>query len=153
MPELHFTVMPGKALKPSTNQDIELMAKWKIGDVVAGSFKKPRNAQFHRKFFALLDLAYDAWEPPEGELHGMPVQKNRERFRKDLIIAAGYFEPVSNIKGDTRAEALSMSFAAMDEAEFGEFYLAVQNVILQYVLKNYTKEDLDSVVDQIMGFL
>lgn len=132
--------------------DYDLLKRWKLGDLAMIDVVKPRNGKFHRKFWAMLDVAFDAWEPPEQAYKGMVVQKNRERFRKDLIIAAGFYTPVANIKGEVRAEAQSISFANMDDTEFERVYSAVANVVLQTILTRYTRSDLDNVVNQILGF-
>lgn len=156
MAELEFYTMAGGLLRPANDDVAATMHKWGVNKLVIGKFRRPRNSQFHRKFFAMLDVGFDAWEPPdEVEFHGKKynVEKNRERFRKDLIIAAGYYDTVVNFRGDVRAEAKSISFASMDEDEFGELYNAVQNVLLKNILKNYTEDDLDIVVEQMMGFL
>lgn len=63
-------------LVPATDADRETIQSWKSGQVVHGKFTRMRNAAFHRKFFALLDLAWDYWEPvgglvPRQELRGI----------------------------------------------------------------------------------
>lgn len=60
----------------ATDADRELIAKIKYGSVVHGDFKKMRNAKLFGKFFMLLGLAYDYWEPkggliPRQELRGI----------------------------------------------------------------------------------
>lgn len=137
---------------PAFESDREAMSRIKQGAIVRCAIVQPRNVKFHRKFFALLNLAFDSWEPPDAEFRGMPVQKNFDRFRKDVVIAAGWYDVVANLKGEVRAEARSISFAKMDEEEFSRLYNAVANVILQKVLTNYTRDDLDRVVEQILSF-
>lgn len=116
----------------------------------------PRNSKFHRKFFALLDLGFDAWEPPRKRQNykGHPVQKNFERFREDLTIAAGFYEQTFDLKGRLQLRAKSISFANMDDAEFEKVYSAVADVLLAGVLVNYSgRDELDVVVNQILGFV
>lgn len=137
---------------PVTDQDVEICAKHSQGEVIRADFKKMRNPKFHRKFFALLNIGFDAWEP--GELtneHG-PVEKNFEQFREDVTILAGYYEQHVRLDGSMRTVAKSISFANMDEIEFGKLYNSVVNVLLKRVLKNYQREDVDRVIDQILGF-
>lgn len=113
---------------------------------------KPRNLPFLKKFFALLTVAFDGWDAPNLEYKGITVEKNKEKLRKDLTIMAGFGYPVVNINGDVRMEAKSISFANMDETEFEALYSAFINVILQKVLTNYTRDDLDEVVDKVLRF-
>lgn len=149
--ELRVTKTPA-GLIPADEVSADALRSLPTGKVLQGKFTQPRNPRFHRKFFALLQVGFDAWEPPEAEYRGLPVQKNFDRFRKDCVIAAGYYEVVSNLRGEVRAEAKSISFGRMSEDEFRKLYSAVANVLLQRVLKTYTREDLDRVVDQIVGF-
>ena len=46
-------------LVPATEADREQVQKLKFGQVLHGKFARMRNAKFHGKFFAMLDLAYD----------------------------------------------------------------------------------------------
>lgn len=153
MADLEFITMAAGLLRPANDDVAETVHKWGANNLIIGTFRRPRNYKFHKKLFSLLDVAYDAWEPPKLEFRGMPVQKNRDRFRKDCIIAAGYFEPVANLKGEVRAEAKSISFSAMDEDTFNELYNAVHKVVLEKVMRNYTAADLDEMVDRLMGFI
>lgn len=132
--------------------NLELMERFKIGGEYRATFTQPRNLKFHRKFFALLDVAFDAWEPKPVEYKGISIAKNRERFRKDLIIFAGFGEPVFNIKGEVRYEAKSMSFANMSQEEFETLYGKVVDVVLQRVLTTYSRYDLERVVEEVLRF-
>lgn len=137
---------------PLSDVDRDVVSRMRSGDVIRCNFTQPRNVKFHRKFFALLEVGFDAWEPPETEYRGLPTQKDPERFRKDCITAAGFYDVVSSLDGSVRLEAKSMSFASMDEEEFNRLYNAIANVILMKVLTNYTRDDLDRVVEQILMF-
>jgi len=55
-------------LVPATEDDREKFNRWKNGGVITGEFKQVRNPKFHRKFFALLNLAFDRYEPSGGVL-------------------------------------------------------------------------------------
>ncbi|MPW31936.1 DUF1367 family protein [Agarivorans sp. B2Z047] len=140
------------ALFPATEGDREKLNIIGLGKVVTASLTQKRNYAFHKKFFAMLNIGFDAFEPLEGRYKGLPVQKNFTRFRKDVIIAAGYYEMVANINGKVRAEAKSISFGSMNEEEFQQLYGACCNVLLQKVLASYTREDLDRVVEQLIRF-
>ena len=75
MAELALIRTP-QGLVPATEADREQLQKLKAGQTVHGKFTKMRNAKFHGKFFAMLGLAYDYWEPkggliPRQELRGI----------------------------------------------------------------------------------
>ncbi|WP_202803563.1 DUF1367 family protein [Gayadomonas joobiniege] len=151
MMEGYFLRVP-QGLVPENDETAEAIKKLKVGNVIKVEFKQPRNYEFHKRFFALLKIGFDHWEPPESLYKGLPVQKNFERFRKDVTISAGYYEPVANIRGEVRAEAKSISFARMTQDEFEKLYNAAANVLLQKVLINYTRPDLDRVVETLLRF-
>jgi len=114
---------------------------------------RPRNIKFHRKFFALLSVAFEAWDPKPVFYKGLEIHKNVDRFRKDIEILAGYFETVININGEVRLEAKSISFANMSEDEFSRLYSRCVDVILGKILTNYSADDLDEQVNRVLGFV
>ena len=126
------------------------------GEVIRFTFKKIRNGKFHRKFFSLLGFAYEAWEPDRvrQQYKGMPVQKSFERFRSDVTIAAGYYTQTFDLDGNMKLEAMSISFANMDDIEFERLYSAVADVILNKVLTTYNgRAELDQVMQKVIGYL
>lgn len=140
------------SLIPVDQAGFEFIDTLSPGKQVKCVITQPRNLGFHRKFFALLDVAFDAWEAPALVHKGVIVEKNRERFRKDLTILCGHYETVVNINGELRLEAKSISFSSMDEKDFGALYSTAIDAILGKVLKDYTKDDLDRIVNQVLSF-
>jgi len=96
-------------LVPVSQADADAMEALKPGGEYRAVFTQPRNVAFHRKFFALLDVAFEAWPAPEMEHKGVAVMKNRERFRKDIIIQCGYYDLSVGIDGRVRCDAQSIS--------------------------------------------
>ena len=143
----------GEVLVPADDDAMEWLESRVEGEVFVGEFRVPRNLGHHRKFFAMLKVGFEAWEPPPGEFRGIPAVKNFVRFRKDVTIQAGYYDVVSNLRGEVRAEAKSISFAAMEQSEFEAFYSACADVLLRMVLTHYERADLDCVVNQMVGFV
>ena len=125
----------------------------KLGSAVHGDFKRVRNAAFHRKYMALLNIGFDNWEPGEiDSKYGVP-QKNFDRFRKDIAILCGYYDIVVRLDGTTRPEAKSISFAKMDDDTFADLYSKTIDVLLKNVYgKKMDAEKLNQVVEQYMGF-
>ena len=138
-------------LIPASEDDADALRAVKIGQVLNVEAKKMRNYKFHKKFFALMNLAFDQFEPEPISYKYAP-EKNREQFRKDVIILAGHWVAYTRLDGSTRIEAKSISFGSMKEEEFKELYSKVIDVLLKRVLTNYTKSDLNNVIDQIMDF-
>lgn len=126
------------------------------GEIVKLSFSVMRNGKFHRKFFAMLAVGYDAWEPPRKRksYKRMPILKNMDQFREEVTILAGHYEQTFNLDGEMRLRAKSISFGNMDDTEFEKVYSSVATVLLQRVLKNYAgRAELDSVVERMLEFL
>ena len=152
MTAIILTKTASGALVPVDPQAAEYISKLKVGAGVTATVKRARNVQFHRKLFALLNLAFDAWEPAQATYKGEVVGKNFDQFRNDVIVIAGFYEMAVNLRGETRLTAKSISFANMEQADFDELYSKVIDVILARILTNYTRDDLDNVVENILRF-
>lgn len=152
MTDLVLTKTASGALIPVDPQGAEYVAKMKIGAGVSAKLKRHNNLQFHKKMFALANLAFDAWEPAEKEYKGAPIAKNFDQFREDITILAGFYETHIRLNGDIRFKAKSWSFASMSDDEKEKLYSSIINVVLSRILTNYTREDLDEVVEQVLRF-
>ncbi len=150
--EILLTKAADGALHALDGTQADLLKKYKASTLLRCEIKRVRNPRFHRKFFALLDLGFESWEPPIHEYRGFEVQKDFQHFREDVIIAAGFYVVTTNLHGTVRLRAKSISFSAMSQDEFERLYNNVANVLLQSVLTRYTRADLDRVINQILGF-
>ncbi|SFO03146.1 DUF1367 family protein [Xenorhabdus japonica] len=69
MAQHSFIKISDDTLRPATPATREyLHSKIKCGDVLYADFKKARNPRFHRKYFALLNLGFEYWEPTGGTI-------------------------------------------------------------------------------------
>lgn len=144
-------------LIPASKMDQEDFDRLTNGVTYQVELKQPRNLKFTRKFFAMLRVAFDAWEPEPLPLHlkkyGTP-DKDFDRFRKEVLIVCGFRKPIFSIKSqELRFEAESISFGSMDEVRFAEVYDKVATYLLGQFLRNYTRDDLDNVVNELVGFV
>ena len=139
-------------LLPADQDAQEWFSKLKSGGTVSGKFVVPRNLKFMRKFFAMLRVAYDNYDWPVVDYGSGTTKCSYERFRKDVTILAGYYEIVVNTKGELRKDAMSISFAKMDEAEFSLLYSEVLDVILMQFLQEWESNDMERAVEQMLGF-
>jgi len=56
-------------LIPATPETSDFLhSKCKLGAVLVADFKQVRNPAFHRRFFALLNLGFEYWEPTGGAI-------------------------------------------------------------------------------------
>ncbi len=118
-----------QGLIPLYPSDWEERRKLKIGKDYQVEIKHPRNIDFHRKFFALLNLCYENYETE------MPF----DTFRRWLIMRAGFVKSFSTDRG-TFYDAESISFANMDQKQFEEVYSRVLDVVIK--LLGLTEEDI-----------
>ena len=143
-------------LVPADEESQEALAKVKPGKVIHGKFHQMRNPDFHRKFFALLRFLYDHWQPGElqsSKFKGIRPQKSFDRFRKDIVILAGFYESSWRLDGSVRIEAKDISFGRMPEEEFEELYQRVIDVGLQRILpRNYDNAKVRKVIDHLLSF-
>lgn len=101
--------------QPHTEADRELSQRYKVGQVAHGDFKKMRNPRFHGKFFSMLDLAWQYWEPTGGLV---PRQELR-----GIHGLAKFFEKASGKPGQL-SEAVAAYIASL-EAERAERFPVV----------------------------
>lgn len=140
-------------LIPDGQDAADWFAKVKPGARIAAKVSVPRNGRFHRKFFAMLNVAYANWDKPTVQTPLGEAQCSFGKFRNDVCVLAGYGEPVVNTRGEVRYHAKSIAFHNMDEAEFSDLYSAVCNVILQRFLPSWKADDLDKAAEAfILGF-
>lgn len=95
---------------------------------------RPRNLAFHRKFFALLGVAYDMAD----------TDLNKKQFRAHVTVGAGYCD-FSESGGRLVAIPKSISFASMDDTEFERLYQDA----LTFICKTWVldEEQLNRIVD------
>lgn len=152
MAELGF-IRGQNGLVPDGEPSAEWFAKVSPGARVVAKVSVPRNGRFHRKFFAMLNVAYANWDRPNIETPAGPAQCSFEAFRNDVTVLAGYHELRVNTRGDFRLTAKSISWAQMDEDEFQRLYSAVLDVILAKFLTGWKEQDMESAVANfILGF-
>lgn len=147
--------VPG-GLAPESEDEAEKLRGIKAGASVRVTVTRETNAKFRRKWFVLAQYAFDLWSEtmPDMEYRGQPVQRNFERFRKDLTILAGHFHPVWTAKGEMRVEANSLSWSRMNDETFERFYSATINAILQKILAHskLTEADMRAHVERVLEF-
>ncbi|WP_263082119.1 DUF1367 family protein [Endozoicomonas sp. Mp262] len=153
--ELAFIKTPAGIIVPAEGQTTDVVASLKAGEVLRGDYRKARNYRFHRKYFALLDLAYDYFEPEAVQTAQgwIKPEKNREEFRKWCTVKAGFYHIVGYPDGGVRLRARSIAFARMDQADFEKLYSATIDVLLQRVFDHkWSREKVDQAVNRILNF-
>lgn len=160
MKEALVKVMPtarGRVLVPVDAEGIKDLESLKIDKVYRVQVKQDRSTPYHRRFFALLQLGFDMWtETIRAEqalrYRGEEVLPDFERFRSDVIVLAGFYNPVYGVNGDVRLEPKSIAYRNMDQDSFERLYSAVVNVFLKKfsAFAGWDRARIDSVINQIM---
>ena len=155
MTDLTCIKLPNGTFMPADEASREEAAKFKIGSPVRFKATRQRNYQFHKKWWALVNFAFDHWEPPEIDdqrFKGIIPEKNLDRFRKDVTILAGFHDATFRLDGTTRIEAKSISFASMSQDDFDKLYDATFKVIWKKIFPHYAENDLHDVINQLLEF-
>ena len=158
MPDIFLSKTANNFLRPCDEDAHRYIKSLDIGQDIRCKVTKARNLKFHRKYMALLRHAFECFEPQDVEIpahiaaHGITPEKNFDRFRKDIAILSGFYTASIRVNGDIQMEAKSIAFANMSEDEFAVLYNKTIDTILKYVLKNYSKDDLELVVQEVLEY-
>ena len=158
MSDLLLTKTPHGSLIPFSDADAEKLKRFKVGKPIRVTAQEMRNGAFFRKWWALAKTAYDLWTEtmpvPVQQYKGMDVLPDFDRFRRDLVILAGFYRAVYNARGEVRLEAESLKWSSMTEERFDELYSKTIDVILRSILPNrgLTEEGLREWADRVMEF-
>ena len=111
-----------QGLTPLYNSGYDNYQKLKIGWEGEVTFVQKRNYLFHKKYYALINMAFQNQDSFNNVTH----------YRKYLTCKAGFYTAYETDKG-TFIEADSISFASMDELEFSDLYSKMIDVIIQEI--------------------
>lgn len=136
---------------PADEVSADLMEKFKANGVYKAELTQPRNIGFHRKYFSLLNLAYENYEQPEVFHNGIRVYKSFERFREEVTISCGHWELELNKRNNVVQRAKSISFAEMGQVEFEELFSMAITVIMNEYL-HYDQGNMDSLVNRVLQY-
>lgn len=126
-------------LIPLYDSDMEQKRRLKIGSDVEVDIKKARNYEFHKKFFALIRLAFDNLnENLQRELGIYTEDDLLIRLKIDLkLYKVVRYENLGCLALD------SISFEKMDQFEFENFYRRAVNQIINVYLKGVIYPQLE----------
>ena len=131
-------------LVPLHDSDLDLKKRLRVGSVVRCKVSNPRNYEHHKKFFALVRLTFDNLPLPVVEKWNIRNEYDMlRRFKRDL----GYFTNTINEYGEHEIEYLSISFAAMEQHEFEQFYNQCIDLVLFKYIKGIDKQDLITEIE------
>lgn len=130
-------VRKGFTLEAATDDDMAKILKLKKGQAYEVNFKLLRNYKLHRKFFSLINTAWEFLTEKQQEY----FHNSKDGFRYTLTVAAGYYDEIYSI---ARREWIqvpkSIAFDKMTEDEFDKLYEAVVDLIFKLFLPQVDKE-------------
>lgn len=154
--ELRFSKGMG-VLIPCDEEAREWLAKQKLGAHFRVTIKQLANYKFLQKMHCLIDLAYEhftEYGDPDIQWKGVKVMPSKERFRKDMTILAGHYEPTFNVRGELRMEAKSWSFGKSTDTQREQIFSSLIDACLKNVYKHQlTEAELRQQVAAILDFV
>lgn len=124
-------------LIPCYDEDFDEKKKLKIGAYYSVEVKLLRNYEFHKKYFALINLSWDYLTEKQQDFF-----KDKDKFRKTIEMTAGYCDTIYSIKRKEWIDVpLSISFEKLDNAGFSELYERVKDVLFLTALKHVSFEE------------
>lgn len=124
-------------LLPVYPSDYDSKKKLKLGETYEAEIKQPRNYEFHKKFFALINLGH----------MNTSLEMPFDTYRKYIITKAGFFKAYATPKG-TFFEPESISFGSMTEEIFQDLYSRCIDVIIKDI--GSTTEEVEM---QLVNFM
>lgn len=124
------------SLVPVDDIGREALKRFKQGEIITVDLKKPRNPQFHRKFFAMLKIIFENQE----------YFSSLESLRHVCLIEIGECELIRMKGGKEYYKPHSMNFASMDELAFGLLYDKAVQWVITTVIPGLEAKGLDDMV-------
>lgn len=133
-----YLLNTASGLKPCGDEDYERKLRLRPGRIYKCKLTLARNYEFHKKYFALINCA---WEY-QNERTVEHFKRSVEQFRKTVEIAAGHCDTVYNISLRAWTDIpKSIAFDKMDEAEFQDLYERVKDVLFSVFLRNISEDE------------
>lgn len=128
-----------RGLVPNYDSDFDEKKKLKVGETYKCKVTLARNYQFHKKYFALINCA---WQYQSEKRQSELFKTSIEVFRKTVEIAAGHCDVVWNIRLQSFTEIpKTIAFDRMDNTEFEDLYKRVRDVLLSTFLTHISEEE------------
>lgn len=124
-------------LTPVNDSDYQKLKKLKKDIVYKFEITAPRNYEFLKKYFALINLTYENQE----------TFNNIDDMRDWLTMSAGFYRRVDTPTGEI-FKPKSIAFASMSEFEFNEVYDRVLDKVCGWL-----KIDSETVQEQLINFM
>mgnify|MGYP005816003283 CR=1 FL=1 len=130
------------SLHPVDEEAERLLRNLGTGEIVSVEIHRPRNVQFHRRFFAMLKIILD----------NQSFYKSMDDLLDVTKLSIGHCRTVQTKGGSVKIPS-SISFAAMDEVAFEDFYDRAVVWVCEEVIPGLERRTLDEEVKAaLLGF-
>lgn len=145
-------IRKGDALYPAGQSDVDVLRKLKMNQPLKADVKQPRNYQFHKKLFALLNLAFDYWQPNSliSEVESATVDKlgqfmQRQGLAGESITAlcSEFLRHLNNHRHSVPAERSFDCFREYVTIKAGYFDTVISPSGLKRVAKSISYSSMD----------
>ena len=127
------------ALHPADSEAENHLKKVKPGVVFSAEIKRPRNYENHKRYFALLNLAFENQEK----------FKSVDQLKEAIKFELGYTELIRKMDGTFVEKPKSINFATMNETDFQTYFSKSIDVIIKYVLPGVERQEL---INEVLAF-
>lgn len=127
----------------STPECDEEAAKIGAGELFRVKWSRPRDLQRHRRFFALLKVAFE----------NQDTYATMEQFRTVVLIELGWADPVIRPSGEVCWIVRSMSFVNMDQSMFDRLYSDTVDLMVRKFVAGADPRLLTDAAQQVLGFI
>ena len=135
----------GGLLIPADDLEEERLTKFKTGEIYSVDIKLGRSPAFHGKMFVFFNFCFQYWKSDRVFAN---EQTQKEEFRKDLTIQAGFYDEVWNLRGELKVVAKSLAYHNMLPEEFEACY----NANIQAAMNSIFDSDDYDIYNRLMSF-
>jgi hypothetical protein len=129
--------------KAADHDSEDAIKKVSEGEVVQAKSIDQRNYEFHKKYFALINIAWQNLPERFDSYFG-----TSDDLRKELTKLAGFYNERKDFHGNTIKEPESIAFDKMSPERFEKLYDATLDLVAKLL-----KTDNPTLERQIMEFL
>lgn len=137
-----YLIREGDKFRPVSEEDLQNLKRVKEGQIIYVDYKKPRNPLFHNKFMSMVRVVYSNQEKYTDIVHVLNAFKIGTGHYSVMYLEGGIEVRIPN----------SISFAAMDEIAFNEFYDKAVEFALTEFLPTVSRSELDEYVNQVASY-
>lgn len=141
--KLYLGVTEG-GLVPAYESGYVEMKRLKIGSVLECEVKRPRNLKFHKKFMALVRVAYNNLP----ERYATTIQSFEDMLKALKMDLKRY--TTKQVGDYTIIELESIAFDKMNEDSFERFYQECFRIIREKYIRGLNSEDVEEVILRFM---